>query len=175
MKCIKMTYNNQLPNRKHIRLKDCDYSTPGYYFITVCTKDKKSILCNIVGTDVLGGPQVEMFKYGKIAEEQIKSMSHFYDNISVDKYVIMPNHIHFILKVTLIENGPPRTSVPTNNVISNFIGTFKRLCNRKYGKNIWQFRSHDHIIRDENDYQKIWEYIDGNPARWSEDKLYVKE
>ncbi len=167
--------NTSFPNRKHIRLKDYDYSTPGYYFITVCTKDKKPILNRIVGTDVLGGPKVYMFKYGEIAEKQMQEMSHFYNDIFVDKYTIMPNHIHLILRVTEVQEGPPRTSVPTNNIISNFIGTFKRLCNKKFGKNIWQYRSYDHIIRDKNDYRKIWEYIDGNPSRWAEDKFFVKE
>ena len=167
--------NNKLPIRKSIRLKDYDYSTPGAYFITICTKDKKPVLNKIVGTDVLGGPQVIMHKYGEIAENQIKEMSRFYENIFVDKYVIMPNHIHLILRVTDVQGGPPRTSVPTNNTISNFIGTFKRLCNRQYGKNIWQYRSHDHIIRDECDYRKIWEYIDENPIRWTCDRFYIDE
>ena len=163
------------PQRKNIRLKDYDYSTPGAYFVTVCTKDKKPILCRIVGTDLPGGPKATMFEYGKIADEQIKNMTDFYDNIKVEKYVIMPNHIHFILSVTESTSGPPRTSVPTNNTISNFVGAFKRLCNQKYGKNIWQYRSYDHIIRDERDYRKIWEYIDENPVRWTCDKFYVEE
>ena len=164
-----------LPQRKRVRLKDYDYSTSGAYFITVCTKDKKPILNRIVGTDVLGGPKVLMYNYGKIAENQLKCMSHFYNNIFIDKYVIMPNHIHLILRVTEVQDGPPRTSVPTNNTISNFVGTFKRLCNQKCGKNIWQNRSYDHIIRDKRDYRKIWEYIDENPIRWTCDKFYVED
>ena len=163
------------PSRKLTRLKDYNYSTPGAYFITICTKDKKPVLNKIVGTDVLGGPQFFMFNYGKIVDKQLQEMSHFYDNIFVDKYVIMPNHIHLILRVTEVQNGPPRTSVPTNNAISNFVGTFKRLCNRQFGQNIWQYRSYDHIIRDERDYRKIWEYIDENPVRWTCDKFYVEE
>lgn len=163
------------PNRKHTRLKDYNYSTSGAYFITTCTKNKKPVLNKIVGTDVLGGPQIFTFKYGKIVEKQIQEMSHFYDNIFVDKYIIMTNHIHLVLIVTETQDGPPRTSVSTNNYVSNFIGTFKRLCNRKIGENIWQYRSYDHIIRNEHDYRKIWEYIDGNPARWSEDKFYIEE
>ena len=170
-----MINNSDKPQRKTIRLHNYDYSTPGLYFVTVCTKDKKPVLCRIVGTDVLGGPKAFMYNYGKIAEKQINEMSHFYDNIFVDKYVVMPNHIHLILRVTEVQDGPPRTSVPTNNTISNFVGAFKRLCNQKYGKNIWQYRSYDHIIRDERDYRKIWEYIDENPVRWTCDKFYVEE
>ncbi len=69
---------DKLPQRKTIRLKEYDYSTPGAYFIIMCTKDKKPILNRIVGTDVLGGPKVEMFNYGEIADEQIKTMIDFY-------------------------------------------------------------------------------------------------
>ncbi|MBQ3550449.1 MAG: transposase [Clostridia bacterium] len=190
-----MTIDNNQPQRKNIRLKDYDYSTPGLYFVTVCTKDKKPILCRIVGTDAnsavslcrfatspshregvfLGGPKVVMFEYGKIANEQIKNMTVFYDNVKVEKYVIMPNHIHFILSVAESASGPPGRSVPTNNAISNFVGTFKRFCNKKYGKNIWQARSNDHIIRGQHDYRKIWEYIDENPVRWTCDKFYFEE
>ena len=77
--------------------------------------------------------------------------------------------------VTDSENGPPGRSVPTNNTVSNFVGTFKRFCNKEYGKNIWQSRSNDHIIRNQCDYKKIWEYIDQNPVRWTCDKFYVDE
>ncbi len=62
-----------------------------------------------VGTDVPGGPLLALTKYGIIADKYIKQLDEFYDNISVEKYVIMPNHIHFLL----IISGPPRTSVPT--------------------------------------------------------------
>ena len=85
-----------LPKRKRIRLKDYDYSQDGYYFITICTKDKVKILCNIVGTGVLDGPQIKYTKYGKIADNQIAIMSDFYNDIKVDKYVIMPNHIDYL-------------------------------------------------------------------------------
>ncbi len=87
----------------------------------------------------------------------------------------MPNHIHFILVVTDSKSRPPGRSVPTKNIVSDFVGTFKRFCNKKYGKNIWQYRSYDHIIRGERDYRKIWEYIDENPVRWTSDKFYVPE
>ena len=72
-------------------------------------------------------------------------------------------------------NGPSRTSVPTNSLIAQFVSTFKRFCNKEYGKNIWQSRSNDHIIRGEKDYQKICEYIDTNVIRWKEDCFYNSE
>ena len=68
-----------------------------------------------------------------------------------------------------------RTSVPTNATVSQFISTFKRFCNREYGRNIWQARSNDHIIRGKDDYRKIWEYIDTNVLRWETDCFYKNE
>ncbi len=163
-----------LPQRKTIRLKNYDYNQDGYYFITICTKDKKKLLCDIVGTGILDGPQIKFTKYGNIAKRQIECMTDFYNDIKIDKYVIMPNHIHLLIKIIKSDNGPSRTPVPTNTKISNFVGTFKRFCNKQYGKNVWQYRSYDHIIRGEDDYKEIWNYIDNNPIRWKEDKFYIE-
>ncbi len=125
-----------LPNRKTTRLKDYDYSTPGAYFVTICTKDRKEILSHIVGTGVPDGPKNILSKYGEIAEKYIIEMTSFYNDISVDKYVIMPNHIHLLFRIhdCDIKNGPPRTSVPTNSIISRFISTFKRFCTKNMVK-----------------------------------------
>ncbi len=169
-----------LPKRKPTRLKGFDYSTPSAYFVTICTKDRKCILSEIVGTGVLDCPKNIYSKYGKVANKYICKMNDFYDNISVDKYVIMPNHIHLL--ITIKNNGQSGTPVPTDNVrfnansiISNFVGTFKRFCNKEYGKKIWQSRFHDHIVRGENDYNKIWEYIDTNVYKWEKDCFYKSE
>ena len=164
-----------LPNKQPIRLKDYDYNTLGTYFITICTRDRKELLSHIrVGTGVLDRPKNVLTLFGKIADNQLRFMSDFYDNVSVDKYVIMPNHIHLLLTIKPTSNGRSRTPVPTNSVVSSFISTFKRFCNKKYGYNIWQERSYDHIIRSQEDYNEKWEYIDGNPLKWESDHLYQK-
>ena len=166
-----------LPKRKPTRLKGYDYSQNGAYFITICTHDKKCLLSEIiVGDGVLDVPQNILTEFGRIAEKHINQMSGFYDYIFVDKYVIMPNHIHLILSITelekYLENGTSRTPSPTNFSVSAFISTFKRFCNKEFGKNIWQRSYHDHIIRGERDYQKIWEYIDTNVVKWEKDCFY---
>ena len=161
-----------LPKRKPTRLKEFDYSAPGAYFITICVKDRKNLLSEIVGDGVFDVPQNILTKYGEIAEEYINQMNEFYDYLSVDKYAIMPNHIHLILFVTDSENGTSRTPSPTNSVVSKFISTFKRFCNKEFGENIWQRSYHDHIIRGEKDYRNIWEYIDTNVQRWELDCFY---
>ena len=162
----------ELPKRKPTRLKEYDYNSEGAYFITICIKDRKNLLGQIVGTGVLDGPINVLSDYGKIAERYILQLNDFYEHLAVDKFVIMPNHIHILLTV-LKHDGPSRTPVPTNNEISRFVSTLKRFCNKECGKNIFQRSFHDHIIRDKNDYLKIWNYIDQNPNKWEEDCFYV--
>ena len=156
----------ELPKRKPIRLPDYDYSSPGAYFVTICTHDRRCLLSRItVGADALGGPQVQLTDAGKNVEHYILSSDRM-AGLWVDKYVVMPNHIHLIMR---IENGPPRASAPT---VSDAVGAIKRLVNRRLGHDIWQRSFHEHVIRNENDYREIWEYIEANPAKWAEDRYY---
>ena len=166
-----------LPKRKLQRLKGYSYSANGVYFITLCIKDRKCILSKItVGTGVLDCPKNILTKYGKIAERNLVNMSEFYETIKVEKYVIMPNHIHMIVRIFAKEGegGQSGTPVPTNSLLSQFVGTFKRFCNREYGANLWQRSFHDHIIRGEEDYKEIWEYIDTNAVRWEKDCFFTR-
>ena len=168
----------ELKKRKTPRLQEFDYNSVGMYFITICTENRECMLSHIVGTGVLDCPYVELTKYGEIAEKYIKQLDDFYDHISVESYVIMPNHIHILLFIK--ESGQSRTPVPTNNdransVFSKFISTFKRFCNKEYGKNIWQSRSNDHIIRNHEDYEEHLRYIYENPKNWLYDELYSKK
>ncbi len=155
------------PQRKPNRIEDYDYSQAGAYFITVCTKDRKKILSKIVGTPVPGCPQmVELLPYGRIADKYIRQMDAFYDHLSVDQYVIMPDHIHLLITI-YEQDGHPGTGVPTRtSETARFVGTFKRFCNKEYGENIWQGRYYDHVIRNQQDYNEIWEYIANNPLKW---------
>ena len=82
----------------------------------------------------------------------------------------MPNHIHIILIVD--NNGTSKAPSPTNNVISHAVSTLKRFVNKEIGYNIFQRSFYDHVIRNEEDYLNVWNYIDTNPAKWQEDKYY---
>jgi len=162
-------------NRKTVRLQEYDYNTAGAYFLTLCTEKRRCILSHIVGTGVLDGPQIELLPMGMIADKYIRQLSDFYRNISVESYIIMPNHIHILLRVK--EEGPSRTPVPTaqNSAVSRFVSTFKRFCNQEYGKNIWQRGSYDHIIRDQADLDRHLQYIYENPFGWLKDEYYSAE
>ena len=162
-----------LPVRKPNRLPNFDYNTPGAYFITICTKDKKCILGKIVGGGALDAPIVQLTEMGHVVQQYILSGNNV-PGVTVDKFVIMPNHIHLVL---LLDTtcGMSKAPSPTNAVIPHFVSTLKRFCNRDIGHNIFQRSFHDHIIRGEKDYLKIWEYIDNNPIRWKEDCFYTEE
>ena len=168
---MKMDKEKELPQRKSTRLKSFDYSSSGAYFITICTESRRQILSRIVGGDVLDAPKkVELLPYGKIAEKYIKQLNDFYDNVRVDRYVIMPNHVHLIIR---IENDGGRTLfAPT---ISRIIKQFKGVTTKEIGKSIWQKGFYDHVIRDCHDYNIRWQYIDDNPSKWLEDELYHKD
>ena len=160
------------PKRKPTRLKDFDYSNAGAYFITICTDKRQQFLSCIVGVDVLGDPKkVELLPYGMVADKYINQMNEFYEGITVDQYVIMPNHIHLLIFVQ--DDGSPRTSTPTKQTssISHFVSTFKRFCNKECGGNIWQRGFFDHVIRGRDDYEEIVKYISENPMRWHCDEL----
>ena len=136
------------------------------------------MLSRVVGTGVLDGPRLVLTAYGEIASKYIQQISDFYENLSVEQYVIMPNHIHLLLFVKNSPvGGPSGTPVPTvqNSIVARFVSTFKRFCNKEYGENIWQSRSFDHVIRDREDYNARAKYIHDNPARWYYDELYSEE
>lgn len=168
------------PVRKHNRIEQYNYSQNGAYFITVCTRDRLKILSKIsVGTPLPGCPRgslpvlsghpgtgvptVELLWHGDIANRYIRQMGNFYENLSVDQYVIMPDHIHLLISI----HGGQEEPKNRISVIARFIGTFKRFCNREYGENIWQARYYDHVIRNQQDYDETWEYIENNPRKWA--------
>ena len=161
------------PNRKANRLPKYNYSAPGAYFLTICTESRKSILSKIVGGGAFDAPSAQLTKLGMIVKRNILSGNQI-QGITVDKFVIMPNHIHLILLVDpTAQDGTSRAPSPTNAVIPHFVSTFKRFCHRDIGYPIFQRSYHDHVIRDEEDYRMIWQYIDTNPVRWQEDCFYT--
>ncbi len=105
---------------------------------------------------------------GKVVSTAIESISEHYPYVTVDKFVIMPNHLHLILFVNTPDNSK---EVPT---ISTIVGQMKRWASKTIGRSIWQRSFHDHVIRGEKDYQMIWTYIDENPYKWELDCFYTE-
>jgi len=159
---------NQLPQRKHPRLRDYDYSQAGAYFITICTLHKAKILSRIiVGRDAHIPPSLELSQVGRVAEHYIQRINQMYENVWVDHYVIMPDHIHLLNCIDGdADNGGMWASRPT---IQTIVRSLKTLVTKQIGRSIWQASFYDHIIRSEKAYQEIWQYIENNPAQWEED------
>ena len=155
----------ELPKRKPNRLPDFDYSTPGAYFVTICTKDRRNLFWTDVGASIA---RPHLTTWGKIAAVSICDIPKHYPAVSVDHYVVMPNHIHLLLQINTDTDGRPMVA-PT---ISKVIQQLKGIITKQIGQRIWQKLYHDHVVRGEKDYLKIWEYIDNNPAQWEEDCFY---
>lgn len=161
----------ELPKRKPNRLKDFNYSQPNAYFITICTKNKEMLFWENVGASIARPDMLPLSAFGKIAEEAIQNITTHYPMITVDNYVVMPNHIHLLLQIHSDDYGRAMLA-PT---ISTVVQQMKGYVSKKLGKSVWQKLFHDHVIRGQQDYLKIWNYIEGNPSKWEEDCFYVKE
>ena len=178
---------NDFPERKTLRHKHFDYNE-GIIFITACTLERKCLLSQVVGTDVLGDPYIKLTEKGKIVDKYICQLNDFYNDVSVTEYVIMPNHVHLLLFVRETDRRGRRSlqnddlsPIEQRNVkdtqhskISKFISTLKRFSNQEIGENIWQRGSYDHIIRSNKDLDNHIDYIRQNPQNWYYDELYAE-
>ena len=152
--------------RRPNRLANYDYSSAGYYFITVCTKERALYLRR--GAQCAPELLPPLTAAGTAAEWAILQIPAHYPHVCVDKYVIMPNHVHMILAVAAA--GGRALRAPT---ISHIIRTWKEAVTKRIGLPLWQKSFHDHVIRGEADYLRIWAYIDTNPLKWREDRYYM--
>ena len=112
----------------------------------------------------IGRPFCRLSDYGKIVDEAINNIEKKYDRTRIDKYIIMPDHIHLLLTVLPDKSGRPM-GAPT---IPNIINQLKGYVSKKVGFSVWQKLYYDHIIRDQEDYDTKWNYIENNPKTWCE-------
>lgn len=171
---------NNLPVRKTNRLKNYDYTKNGVYFVTVCVHKHQNFLGQFinnngdiaVGATALGRPhkqntinsQIKLTPLGKCVDETIKNANN--TNVIIDKYVIMPNHIHLI--IVMCNKTGDRGRSPLQYIVRNI----KSYVTKFAGFSVWQKSFHDHIIRNEKDYRRITEYIENNPQNWINDCFY---
>ena len=161
-----------LPNRRSIRLKGYDYSQAGLYFITICVQDRKCLFGKI------GNGEMILNEYGIVAHQQWQQLPERFTNMELDVFQIMPNHMHGIIMLT-------DTNTKT---VGDIVGAYKslvandclKILKQKWagvnpaptmGK-LWQRNYWEHIIRDEQSYQRISDYIINNPKNWTGDKFY---
>lgn len=180
-----MNYNPENHKRRSVRLKGYDYSQSGLYFVTICTKNHECIFGEIKD-DGRGTIFCALNTGGEIAEQYLKQIPKHYPNVVVDKFVIMPNHIHMIL---IIENdNRAQNIVPlqkqkfqkiTSGSISAIVRGYKIGVTKWFRKNtnihdIWQRNFYEHIVRNEKSLEKIQNYIVHNPEKWEDDKFFKR-
>ena len=151
---------NGLPKRKLNRLDNYDYTQKGAYFVTICSMDNKYLFGSIKDGVMM------LNDIGVIVEKELMNISTHFDNVEVNNYTVMPNHVHLIIAIILTGAESDARSITIGNIVRGYKSGVSRLI----GYSPWQRNYHDHIIRNQEDYNRIAEYVDSNPARWAGDR-----
>lgn len=177
-----MAYDPAKHHRRSIRLKDYDYSQAGAYFVTICAQDRAHLFGTVVDGDM------RLNDAGRVVEQCWRDIPVHFPQVELDAFVIMPNHVHGIVVITVgaenlpplpPENLPPPPAQQSQKSFSPTLGSVVR--GFKIGvtlwfrantavSTIWQRNFYEHIIRNERSRDHIREYIANNPARWSFDR-----
>ena len=150
--------------RKPNRLSEYDYGLEGSYFVTLCTQNRARLfqMESSVGNGLCAVPNQIIHKW--IRETQSK-----FPNITMDKYVIMPDHLHFIITIQERHIGRSLPDVMRffKTMTTNaYIQAVKNGTVPPFDKKLWQKSYYDHVIRNQQDYDETWQYIENNPAKW---------
>jgi putative transposase len=181
-------FNPEIQRRRSIRLRERDYSAPGKYFLTICTRNRELIFGTIENKNMT------LFPIGIIAERYWKNIPRHFPNIRLDEFCIMPNHIHGILIIKDASNVGVQYEIPGNHIeplhsveshfhsfqhtvpksIGSILRTYKTAVTKRCKENgfdqfVWQRNFHDRVIRDDSELRRIQEYIRNNPANWDVD------
>lgn len=177
--------NLALNSRRSIRLPGYDYRQAGIYFVTLCTYRHTSLFGSIVEGDMI------LNELGKVVEEEWQRVAKLRRNVKLDLSVVMPNHMHGLLIIETLQDCDSVRAVPASGEMPSgtlkagslgaIIGQFKLAVARQANfrhlhlhKKIWQRNYHEHIVRSEESLNDIRRYIMENPARWSDDSLYLE-
>ena len=173
-----MKHNQGKHNRKSIRLKEFDYSFPGWYYVTICTKNFRCWFCKIKNGNV------DYNTLGKIAQKYFAEIPEHFENSEIDEFIIVPNHAHGIIIINDVVGTRDRVSLrrfgniqkgSLSLIINQFKGSFTRFARKNgYDKFAWQSRFYEHIIRNDKDLYRIRTYINNNPLKWELDEYYTK-
>ena len=165
--------------RRSIRLRGYDYAQAGFYFVTICVRDRECMFGEVVDNDV------RLSKYGTLVAQAWEDLPNHYPHLELDQFVVMPNHFHGIVVLTPagagLESAVRAGFKPalTRHGLPEIVRGFKTFSARRIneirqtpGTSVWQRNYYEHVIRDESDYDRIAEYIAHNPQRWEEDSLH---
>lgn len=158
--------------RKPNRLGCYDYGNMGCYFVTMCTQKRARLfemeLPPVPGEENTGTTHWS-FPTNAIIHEWINVVQMKYPNIRVDRYVIMPDHVHLLVTITeeIFGSALPDVMRFFKTMTTNaYIRGVKAGCFPPFEGKLWQKSYYDHVIRNRQDYEEVWEYIENNPAKW---------
>ncbi|WP_208123161.1 transposase [Cysteiniphilum halobium] len=171
-------------NRHSIRLSGYDYSQEGMYFVTTCTQDRACLFGDIVNGKMI------LNELGDIVRSEWLKIEAIWSNVKCDAFVVMPNHFHGVVVITNtvgaihelpLHELPLQMTIKQrrNMLLPKIIGRFKMQVSKQVnlvrgmpGQKLWQRNYYEHVVRDEDDYLRIYEYIDNNPLQWELDSLH---
>jgi REP element-mobilizing transposase RayT len=161
-----MPYNKKIHNRRSIRLTDHNYYKPGSYFVTLCTQNRNPYFGKHTNDGIV------LSAAGKMVQKAIMDLPNMYVNVEMDEYIVMPDHVHLIAILSeRVKNGMllslpdvvHRLKVRTTNL---FIRGVKYQDWESFQVRLWQRNYYEHIIRNENEMNRIRRYIQKNPCPW---------
>ena len=165
---------NKSYSRKSNRLKGYDYSLCGYYYVTICTQNREEAF-GIVENNLM-----IMNQYGEIVNNAWLEITEHFQNVKLDEFIIMPNHIHGIIIINNpVGTGHALSFINRNNDLSVIIGSFKSAVTKQInqlnnGSFKWQRSFYDHVVRMDNSLNKIRKYIRNNHLKWGDDENNLK-
>ncbi|MCB9434645.1 MAG: transposase [Ardenticatenaceae bacterium] len=189
----KNRYNPQIHHRRSIRLAGYDYTQAGAYFITICTHNRQNLFGEVVAGEMV------LNENGRIVAACWLDLARHFPHITLGEWVVMPNHIHGIIVIVVgrgeasatktVDNPDglradasplqPQPNGTDSGSIGAMVQNFKSVASRKINKQrgtpgtpVWQRNYWEHIIRNEQAYQRIAHYIANNPAQWDADSLW---
>ena len=180
--------NLEKPSRKHNRLPDYDYGQEGSYFVTLCTQNRARLfkietpavgndlcvvpdndLCVVLGKESGTAHRPCPAKGNSIIHKWIRETENKFPNVSIDKYVVMPDHLHLIVTIRERQAGrslPDVMQFFKTMTTNEYIRGVKDGALTPFHSKLWQKSYYDHVIRNQQDYNEIWEYIENNPTKW---------
>ena len=174
-------YNPNIHHRRSIRLKGYDYSQAGLYFITICVQHRECLFGEIVGAPLVGAPNESVTQNDGIAQND-----GIMSNYGIAQNDGIMSNDGMMQNDGMMKQGQPQGIAPTvkNITVGDMVGAFQSIVTVEYIRGVktlgwppfagklWQRNYWEHIIRNEQSYQRIANYIINNPAKWEDDKFY---
>ncbi|HJC94020.1 MAG TPA: transposase [Candidatus Phocaeicola excrementigallinarum] len=181
-------YDPKIHHRKSIRLPEYDYSAEGFYFITICTQEKRCAFGKIVDKEMV------LNKAGKIVKDEwLRTIEIRKDDVTLHEFIVIPNHFHAIVQICRGVSNTPENIHKDNHIndckciqgvfdtplqspsksLGAIVRGFKSAVSRQLGHSVWQRNYYEHIIRNQRSYEMIAGYILNNPYVWEKDMFYI--